>query len=557
MKSKLLMLTFILMLCMAFALSVGAQVTTYDDAPERTKIQVSVDDVIVFDDGFTCPAGYVFKDQTRIENNNSFASACDFEYIDEKTGKNYTFDNVVALDIPQGVTYIGLYAGQSSKALKRVSFPDSVTSLGNAIFQHNKVIEECIFEHGEDSELSVFPAYMFHNSSVKYFSMPDCIREFSGGYHFSACSELSAVYLSKNLEKLHCTAQTGASFDQCKKMYLVNESFTGENVPEKPKVYYFPSTLSYISKECVFRGCDSLNEILVFGEATTSVPSEWTFQTASKGAVVFLGDMTNVDTRYWGERDIFFANEADLSDSDIETLKGTQKRIYCHAQNNTVHLAEKTVDVPAKCESDAGTVTFCFCGYEISKIAIENTALTHDLDYINGNKASLVSIVYSDYSLDGTKTVCCGNCGENKEITAPALLVCLGYSVSKEGQDGLVIGFKSNREAISEYASFKGVEIRYGLFVVSQEMLKDNEIFGKDGQAAQGVINAEMTRNINYIFQLKVRGFNDSQKDKLLALGAYIITTDSEGNSEYTYHQPGTRAENEKYSFVTYNGILG
>ena len=110
MKSKLLMLTFILMLCMAFALSVGAQVTTYDDAPERTKIQVSVDDVIVFDDGFTCPAGYVFKDQTRIENNNSFASACDFEYINKKTEKNYTFDNVVALDIPQGVTYIGLYA---------------------------------------------------------------------------------------------------------------------------------------------------------------------------------------------------------------------------------------------------------------------------------------------------------------------------------------------------------------------------------------------------------------------------------------------------------------
>jgi hypothetical protein len=67
MKKKLLFITLMiaLFICL-FVLSASAIVTTYDDAPVRTKYQVSTNDVIEFYDGFICPTGYVFKDQSTV-----------------------------------------------------------------------------------------------------------------------------------------------------------------------------------------------------------------------------------------------------------------------------------------------------------------------------------------------------------------------------------------------------------------------------------------------------------------------------------------------------------
>ena len=127
MKKKILLALAILSIfsCI-FAISVSA-VTIYDDAPVRKNIEVRVDDVVVFDDGFSCPTAYVFKDQNSIANGKwgspSIAGAFDFTYINGKTGKNYTFENVVELDFPQGLTTIGEYWRTRLQTSKRCQFP--------------------------------------------------------------------------------------------------------------------------------------------------------------------------------------------------------------------------------------------------------------------------------------------------------------------------------------------------------------------------------------------------------------------------------------------------
>lgn len=491
-KKILLMLTMVLMLSCLLVVSANAAVTTYDDAPTRTNIQVSTDDIVVFDDGFTCPTGYVFKDQATVNGGKAgdMQYAFDFTYINDKTGKTYSFANIVELDIPQGITYLGDRLLQDVKTIKKLSIPNTVTGFGVAFCQGATNLEECTFEHDENSNLTSFPTYIFYKTSLKAFSMPDCITEIKGEAHFTGCSNLQAVHLSKKLT----TWESGgggrrtATFDDCYNVYFINEAFTYDNIPAKPTIYYFPANLETMSNQCIFRECQSLNDVLVFGEKLTLAQNEYLFQNGPANKIVFLGDMTTVATKYWGKTThVFFANKNDI-DSSCVTFSGGKTAVYCNAEGNTTHLAEKTVDEPARCEVDAGKVTYCFCGYEISKEAIEGTALSHDYDYVNNENAKLIAIVYGDYSKVGTKTVKCGNCDKgNSEITADAIFTYKGYS--KNDKDGLCVGYLINQAALKEYETLNGVKISYG-FAVSAN---NDKPLGEGGEAGENVIKAELT----------------------------------------------------------------
>ena len=112
--------------CM-LAFSVSAEVTIYDDAPAKSNITVTTDDIVVFSDGFSCPTGYISSNKTVTTNGWSGALTVkelfDFSYIREKTGKNYGFGDIVSVDIPQGVTYIGGYGIAGATNLKKNILP--------------------------------------------------------------------------------------------------------------------------------------------------------------------------------------------------------------------------------------------------------------------------------------------------------------------------------------------------------------------------------------------------------------------------------------------------
>ena len=557
------------------AFSVSAEVTVYDDAPAKTNLEVRTDDLVVFQDGFCCPSAYIFKDVTETANGwkggSTLDDVMDFSFLKTK-GKSYGYYDIVSIDLPQGMTYVGGYGIQGSSNIKKISFPDTITGFGMAVLADCTSLEECVFEHDENDNLTTLCPEFFDNCpNLKSISLPDCITTFGWNQHnldgayFRGCTSLGAIHLPKNLQVMYGQTDDKSVFGNLPNAYFVNEPFTYDNIPQKPDVYYFPSGLTTVSGT-VFRGCKNLNNILAFGQSTTSITRGWEFEEAAAGdgarpTVVFLGDMTSVNVNGWNVNAVYFANENDINASTAG-VSGSATIYYCNAEGNTNHLTETSVDMPASCEVNAAKVISCFCGYE-TRQEVAGTALSHDYDYAN-SKATLVSLTYTSYTSKGKKVVACANCGVNGEFEASALFVCQGYSTPMDGRGALAIGYTINNEAIKEYEKATNKTLKYGVFAALKDKLGTNDIFDENGNTAPNAVTAEVSGDNYVAVEFKITGFTDTYKDLKLAMGAYVIATENEASDgeateskpEYSYLQAGALSENEKYSFVSYNDVF-
>ncbi|MBQ7353340.1 MAG: leucine-rich repeat protein [Clostridia bacterium] len=527
-KKIILMLTLCVMLVCVFAISVSA-VTTYNDAPARSTIEIKTDEIIEFNDGFTCPSAYVFKDQERIENNNSFESAMDFTYINGKTNKNYTYADVKGFDIPSGFTYIGLYAGSNAKAPTWITFPNTITGLGNAIFQNSSTLEECTLKFDENNPMKNFPAYMFYGcSKLRAFSMPDCFTTLYDSNHFPRCTTMTAVYLSKNLTTWHSTGGSFAgTFDYCYDMYFVNEPFTYDSIPEKPTVYYFPKNLTHVessndfSKNSTMRSCTSLNDVLVFGTGVTSMTNEYFFQNGPENTVVFLGNMKELKIgNYWGTTSVYFANSADKSlDNVTYTLSpsnsSAKNLIFCYADGNATHLYLEELNREATCTVDGISGYACFCGTARSDATVVE-AKGHDC-------TEVVKISYNGVNTFfelGDTTYTCGVCGEEHTVAGDRKVIfkSLGYSVTERntGRYSITQGFVVDKDAMNEYNLYSENDVvGYGLVAGTVSVLGENaDVFATDGTVnnQKAAIVDFMSRPQYDIFEIKISGLEGSNE---------------------------------------------
>ena len=534
MKKKLtLILMLSLILSCLFVISVSAQVTTYDDAPERVKLTVSTDDVVVFSDGFTCPTCYVFQDYTQVNPNNSnggrFADYFDFTYINGKrlaedpTHSGYTFADIERLDLPQGLTYVGLYSGKELTTLKSISFPNTITGLGNAIFENATGLEECVFEWGEGEGPEYLPAYMFFGcSSLKAFSMPDSITTIKT-FTFTRCSSLSAVHISNNLKTIEGRGggYTEAGFDGCGNVYFVNEPFGKGEIPEKPEVYYFPSTLENTFSNTIFRNCYNLNSILVFGEKVTEMPTSYLWQGCKNVSFVFLGNMTSIDTNGWGTATIYFANENDLSADDV-TISGSKTTIFCNNENNNAHLYKVDVNTAPTCTEDGVTGKACFCGAVDTLNAVIVPKKGHNVN------SEQVDIYYESFIVSGYSVYFCPDCEQRYnalEADCAPIFVSKGYSCTVyDNMISIVQGFDVNREALSAYTAFEGNSISYGVVATSVNKVSDgnidvvNKVDGVTAIDFTAADKKEFTR-----FEIKVADIAEANQDTGLYACAYVI----------------------------------
>lgn len=570
MKKKIfLVLTLAFVLSLLLIISVNAEVTTYDDFNVNAleNIEYRADDVIVFDDGFSCPSVYVFKDTKKIGEGNwgspdGLKKVLDFTYINTKVApKEYGFDDIDSIDIPQGVTEIGRYACHSLSTIRVVSIPDTVDNLGSAIFQKASGLEYCIMEHKETSGLTTLSGSLFSESGLKAFSMPDCITTLPSGYEFQNCKSMQAVYLSKNLTAI---SNSGACFDWCAKMYLVNEPFVAgsENeIPAKPSVYYFPSKLTTLGTAGVFRGSNSINDVLVFGTQLTAIKSRVAFQNCPANTVVFLGDMTEVvanETYYWGTKNFIFANPNDKSASDLDNLalKSDANAYFCYGDNAS-HLFEKSVSTDATCTAPKMTANYCFCGTIIGEPTTEGEALGHlllDED---------AYYTFTGFLVAGNKNIDCarGDC-DHTEVTAleSAIFTALGYSVKEYGVDGKCFtnGYKINNEALDLYESTMGVKVGFGFgfnradrFATEGEVTLDS--FTISGYAKRpendrefGAVEYKMTYENSETLE------QDIAKDIVIAF--YVVEVNNETGAEtLTFVNKGEGAYNG-FEAISYLG---
>ena len=528
MKKFIFTLAILSMLLCVFAISVSAAATNeFGDVqivPGMDEKSVFGDDgkadtytsrVVLFDgtEYHTYPAYYIFT--------NNVNTTTDFSQLNELAGKKYYKNSVIRAEVPQNVQKVtgDIFMGYND--LKYVRFPDTLTQISGNMF------------------------YTSHG--LEWVNVPrDCVS--IERYAFYGCSSLVTIDMS-NAKSLKRTEDH--QFYNCPnlKELIFPEGFEyfggagggGANQAGlgSLKTLYLPNSVTYMGS---ISEAKSLTSIIVPLGVTSIKASQFCWSPGINQVVLHNG-ITSIapnalDMTLYLTKVVYTGQETDSIVDSIKTAFSGATITYgnqCIYYYNGEHL-DNTNPCVINC-------TRC------NSVNVPKENPIHN---------EVTSISYLSYDAEGTKTVSCANKGCVHTVTekTPALFTCLGYSAPENGDGGLTIGFVVNTEFIGKYEEISGKALKYGVFVVSKDNLGDNDIFGTDGKAASGVVSAEIKSDHSY-FDLKVVGFKDENKNKPLAMGAYVAVADENG-TKYSYLQDDTNSEHSgKYYFASYSDIVG
>ncbi len=445
----------------------------------------------------------------------------------------YGCSNMVAtneLILAEGMTDIGGHAFHGCTSLTgTVYFPSSLQTIQEYSFQQTG------FTHFDLSKCVNLTAVgggyggpFTDNDQITSLDLSACVnlKDLKGNFA-SNCENLVEVILPPNLENIPSKA-----FAHCYKMQsivlpatlktIADEAFHSARSGQAIKTFtvYIQSNVQF-GVSYPFRDSGAKIEYVLIGDGVTaeSLVAANTFSGVTGATVVDYLDPANPWT--------YKVGQTITSHTIVEN--------YCKSLALTGEHA---------CDDNPCVINCTECGLVAAKE--------------NPKHNESVAITYENgYDGVGVKLTMCTNDGCEHKVTVEvkALFVCLGYSAPEYGKSGIAIGYIVNEEAIAEYTSITGKTLKYGVFAVSKDKLGDNEIFGEDG-VTNGVISANTSNHHTEAFEIKIIGFTDEQKDIKLAIGAYVEVIDSK-TTEYSYLQAGTKAEGEKYCFVSYNDITG
>lgn len=377
-----------------------------------------------------------------------------------------------------------------------------------------------------------------------------------GAKAFAECSKLKYVNL-ESLTELTSIGVTndfnyGAVFDGCTSLFngqildlsktkLSSFTYGGQaatgNFQGVPLAgVKLPLTLTQITCKD-FCDCKNLKTVYI-GKNTTSIDSS-----------AFNG-CTALETIY------YLGTESELTASNLKSIfTNATVKSYFDYQNLTDKSGLYLVYDYTSCAYNNGvhgTLTGGNACVGICSVC-NQSVVNHSAE-----AASTVTVTYTSFLNEGTKTTSCTNegCTYSVAETMTALFTCSGYSAAENGSNGVAIGFKVNTDVVAEYTKLTQKTVNYGVFAVLKTRLNDSDIFASDGTKADGVISAELTSYEFTSFALKIIGFTtDEHKYALIAMGAYVKTS-KDGATEYSYMQSGTPNVGENYCFASYNDII-
>lgn len=419
-------------------------------------------------------------------------------------------------------------------ALKSVSLPTDMVKIPDSMFWGcGKVVIDNL---NELTQLTTIGASSFRDGTTLVFTLPDSVTTLEAGAFQSAFKDGGSLTINPTSQLQTIGAD---AFRDCRTLASI----------------YIPSSVTSIGKDA-FRQNFNLVALENFENCQVTEISDRTFYEATKikelklpKGIVKIG------------ADAFYKNEAltlvylpSTLEEIADTFTGAQPQnaVYVYIGKDASVLSAcsrlKNANViPANqySESDAYTGVNLVVGY------------SYCLAYNNGvHKDSVSDTVFTSY-LDEIKIVrkctLCEMADETGKI--PALFEYLGYSADEKGNAGFIIGFVANTEAIKQYSELTGKVFEYGVFVATQNAIGNDDIFTSDGKTKDGVVGVKTSNSPFALFQLKVSGFREDQKDVKLSLGAYIKVIDGE-SIEFAYLQNAAPKENEKYHFASYNEII-
>jgi len=449
------------------------------------------------------------------------------------TGAFANCSNMVStnpLVLAEGMTEFGADAFQNCTKLNCVVyFPSTLTTIKEEAFNNTAIVGA---DFSKCASLTTLEKAIFaHCDSLTTIDMSACVSLTSLSNSFAEnCDNLTNVKLPPNLEKIN-----EKSFAWCGKLQSM----------------VIPASCTLIGVEA-FQYARKGQELQVF---TLYIQSNVNFDTSRYS--VFNSSGAKVEFILIGEnvtaKSFIAANTYSLvtGATVVDYVGGENPWAYVPGQAITSHtIVENFCKALAltgehNSEDNPCVINCSVCGLTSMKENPQHAILT-TINYEGG------------YDKAGAKLVSCKNlgCSYEEATSTESLFVCLGYSAAENGNVGFAVGFTVNSEAITEYQTVTGKTLKYGVFAVSQEKLGDAEIFGENG-ATSGVLSADVTVHGFSMFELKIVGFTYEQKDKTLAMGAYVKVTDGE-KTTYSYMQDdkkGTKVGN--YYFVSYNEVIG
>ena len=418
---------------------------------------------------------------------------------------------VCEIDDETPVTEIPQNFAHDARNLREINIPASVVTInGNsnsqgAPFYRNVMLQSVTF--ASDENLTTMKNFCFSDCiSLTQFKIPNSVTQI-GGQCFQNCKSLEKIWLGASLEKT--TSISVFRLANSLKVYYVPSSFTTVNQ------HTFTHDSGNGPTDTVFFYAGTRAEFDVFYNAAVAGKNNQRVTVGYKEDYIVEWDPTKADSYY----------------TDLATAEGHKLYVINYNACQAFYDGEHSSN-GSSCKR-CGAIVYC-----------EDP--THNLE---------ISISYESFVSEGVKSVKCLDCNSSaKESKVSPLFACLGYSAPEKGTSGIAIGFTVNDAAIAEYTEATGKTLKYGVFAVLKDTLGENDVFGKDGTAADGVINADLSNQKFSAFEIKVIGFADEQKDIKLAMGAYVAVTYGEA-TEYSYMQVGTPSEGEKYCFVSYNDI--
>ena len=466
-----------------------------------------------------------------------FNYAIDLSAIDNLFKQCYKLKTVVGFENVNPT--IGNSTFTSCSALETIKLPTDITKIPNNMF--NACSKLTIENWLELPNLTTIGNGAFQAGGALNFVVPDSVTTI-GANAFAASFKSGGSITINPTSKLEYIGDS--AFNDCRKL----------------KSIYIPSTLKYIGSN-VFYQCYDLVTIENFENCQITTIKENTFNLVTKLQSIKIPEtVTTIENAFVGNAALKIVyipkSVTSIANTFVDGSWGNvapANAIYIYTGNDASVLEACTrfenanVILGEEYNPDNNyTGINLVIGY------------SHCIAYNNGvHPNSEITTVFTSY-LDeiGIFTKCTDCYVAEVTDTIPALFECNGFSVPESGSVGIVISFKANREAITKYEQIAGKSLKYGVFAVSQNKLEDKDIFGENGVATEGVVTVDITNQKYALFELKIVGFTDAQKDMKLAMGAYVKATTIDEKTEYSFLQDGTPSENEKYYFASYNEIL-
>ena len=593
MKKKLfLVLAIVAVMACIFAISVSADtivpstsneygtLTTFDEVIGNTNIAQTKDDgtvarTVLYDSTnkvyYTVPTTYVLTESAKGTGEMFLLS---FGEIGTKLSTSFNKNSIIRLEFPSQIAFVcngnenlsncgellevkinnGLKFWDNSDQRKLFTNCKKLKSidLSGMVMQYSKTTF-AMFEYCESIESIVLPDAYF--DGTKYL-------DYDTSHMFSGCKKLTHI---ENLDGFLKGDKT-LNYKTYYNCYVLDEVYIADGV-------------TTIEGRAI-GNCSAITEIVIPDSVTVIGTTETVFESCTSLKTVVLPKKVALGNycfeKCTGLTDIWMPTEASTFANQAFGQIGSSRAInfYFQTATNTVtytgndnkndpYVTAINAENDARLKFNTPLSTKCtvFLGGHTVDIELSNACAIIcekcNVATVNHSEDAevLVTVVYLDYTQAGKKITACQSvgCTHSVEQELEALITCKGYSaeIDNKNSKGIVVGYRINQAAITEYNKLTGKTVKYGIYAATKTALNGGDVFGEDGMPVDGAVKAEVNEGF-VALEVKICGITNL--DTEFAMGAYLEIS-NESEKEYAFIEDEKPLEGEKYYFVSYNSV--